>query len=89
MRKKNAAVTSGSSPPSPGITREAWTIKDFCERNGGICRATWYSMIRAGTAPRFFRVGSRVLISAEAAQAWRAEREAAQLDSGRAARGGK
>ena len=55
---------------------EPFTISEFC-RTHHICRATFYKMMRAGTGPRIMRIGRRVLITKEAVEAWRREREAA------------
>jgi len=70
--RKNAAVTSGTSPP-----RAAISIKEFC-RSYGLSRPTFYNMIKRGDGPRFFRVGCRVLISTVALADWVAAREFAQ-----------
>jgi predicted DNA-binding transcriptional regulator AlpA len=56
--------------------RKAFSIAEFC-RDHSICKATFYNWLNDGKAPRVMRVGGRVLISVEAAAAWRAEREAA------------
>jgi hypothetical protein len=41
-----------------------------------MCRATFYNMLRAAKGPRVMRVGQRTMISIEAAEEWRREREA-------------
>ena len=56
---------------------DAFSIAEFCARNGPISRALYYKLKQAGCGPREMRAGSRVLITAEAAAAWRQEREAA------------
>jgi predicted DNA-binding transcriptional regulator AlpA len=55
---------------------DAYGIASFCAAHN-ISRATFYNLLRAGEAPRLMRVGTRVLISREAAADWRHEREAA------------
>ena len=49
------------------------SIDEFCELEGA-SRGTWYNMVKGGTAPEFYFVGSRVKISLEALAKWRAER---------------
>jgi len=55
---------------------DAFTIENFCKRHS-MCRATFYNLKKRGEGPRLMRVGSRSLISVEAAAEWRREREAA------------
>ena len=45
---------------------DAYTIPEFCVRNK-ICRAYYYKLRPLGLAPDEMRVGSKVLISKEAA----------------------
>ncbi len=54
---------------------DALSISDFCRRHG-LCRATFYNLLKRGQGPATMRIGSRVLISAEAALAWRRRMEA-------------
>ena len=54
----------------------AFSIKHFCAAHG-ICVETYFRMQRAGIGPSVMKVGSRTMISVEAAAAWRREREAA------------
>jgi hypothetical protein len=56
--------------------RAAYTIDEFCAAHR-ISRRKFYELEEEGTGPRLMRVGSKVLISIEAAAAWRAERETA------------
>ncbi|MGJ5049940.1 hypothetical protein ACQR09_22975 [Bradyrhizobium oligotrophicum] len=55
---------------------DAFSIAEFCRRH---CFSSpqFYKLKLQGLAPETFRVGTRVLISREAAARWRAEREAA------------
>ena len=52
----------------------AYSIPEFCQLHG-ISRSALYKSIKAGQAPRLMRVGSRILISKEAAAEWRRARE--------------
>ena len=56
---------------------DALSISDFCRRHG-LCRATFYNLMKRDQAPATMRVGSRILISAEAAAAWRRRMESDQ-----------
>jgi excisionase family DNA binding protein len=56
------------------MEKDSFSIQEFCVRHG-ISRSAFYKAIDAGQAPRLMRVGSRVMISKEAAEAWRRERE--------------
>jgi excisionase family DNA binding protein len=54
---------------------DAFSVNDFCKRHD-ICRATFYNLLKAGRGPAVMKVGSRVLISREAAEQWRRRMEA-------------
>jgi hypothetical protein len=54
--------------------RDAFSVEEFCKRHG-ISVQLFYKL--KAEMPVTFRVGTRVLISVEAAAHWRAEREAA------------
>jgi predicted DNA-binding transcriptional regulator AlpA len=49
------------------------SVTEFCNDNG-ICRATLYALWERGEGPRKMRVGRKVLIRAEDAEAWRLAR---------------
>jgi predicted DNA-binding transcriptional regulator AlpA len=51
--------------------RKASTIDQFCADHS-ISRAMFYKLAKVGQAPRTMRVGSRQLVSEEAAAVWRA-----------------
>jgi hypothetical protein len=53
----------------------AYTIDSFCAAHH-ISKAFFHKLRGQGLGPRLTRIGSRVLITAEAAAAWRAAREA-------------
>jgi hypothetical protein len=55
---------------------DAFSVREFCERHR-ISQQLFYKLRHKGLMPHTFRVGSRTLVSREAASAWRREREAA------------
>ena len=57
---------------------DAYTIPEFCARHR-ISRPFLYKLFERGSGPRVMRVGSRVLITREAAADWRKAREAATV----------
>jgi hypothetical protein len=60
--------------PLSDVDRASFTIDEFC-RAHRIGRTTLHYLWVQGKGPRIYRIGTRVLISIEAAAAWRAERE--------------
>lgn len=52
----------------------ALSVAAFCKSHG-ITRPTFYKLAKEGRAPRFMKVGSRTLISIEAAADWRRQME--------------
>jgi predicted DNA-binding transcriptional regulator AlpA len=52
----------------------AYSIETFCAAHA-ISRSSFYLLLKDGKAPRLMRIGTRVLISREAAADWRRERE--------------
>jgi predicted DNA-binding transcriptional regulator AlpA len=58
------------------MDKDAFDIFEFCHRHA-ISRSAFYNSLKNGTGPRLMRLGSKVLISREAAEAWRREREQA------------
>ena len=61
--------------PSRQGGRAAYTISEFCEAHR-ISRATYYNLKSAGTGPREMAVGTRRIVTFEAAAEWRAVMEA-------------
>jgi excisionase family DNA binding protein len=59
----------------PNIPPLAMSVEEFCRAND-IGRDLFYALLRQGKAPATMLIGSRRLVSFEAAQAWRAQREA-------------
>ena len=62
-------------PPAPPV---AYSIDEFCAAHR-ISRAAIYNLWRDGLGPRWLHVGSRRIITVEAAQAWARAREAAAM----------
>ena len=60
--------SQNQAPGASSVTR-------FC-KDHDISRAHFYNLFRAGRAPKTFKVGSRRLISDEAAAEWRRQQEA-------------
>jgi hypothetical protein len=56
------------------MTNQAYTIDEFCQAHR-ICRAHFYNLLKNGTGPRIMKVGSRTLVSVEAATDWRLKLE--------------
>lgn len=60
----------------PGVTgRKTSTVQQFCTDHN-ISRSTFYNLINDGRGPTLMKVGSRTLISVEAAADWRRRMEA-------------
>jgi hypothetical protein len=62
-----------SDSPAP-FHADAYSINEFCARHG-ISPQLFYKLKPLGLMPVTFNVGARVLISREAAAAWRHARE--------------
>jgi hypothetical protein len=60
----------------PLADRACYSIDEFCAAHR-VSRRKFYDLLEHGLGPRLMRVGSRILISVEAAAAWRREREMA------------
>ena len=60
----------------PEASLLAMSISQFCAAHN-ILEAFYYKLKKAGQGPREMHLGSRTLITMEAAAIWRAEREAA------------
>lgn len=56
------------------MDKPAFTVAGFCADHH-ISKPFFYKLVSIGKAPRFFKVGRRTLISAEAAADWRARME--------------
>lgn len=64
-----------STITTPTTGRKASSIDEFC-RDHGISRAMFYKLLKENKAPRIMCVGTRRLISDEAAIEWRRAMEA-------------
>jgi predicted DNA-binding transcriptional regulator AlpA len=60
--------------PDPPVSRAAYSVRQFCEAFG-ISETTYFKLKSKGKGPREMRLGKRILISLEAADAWRRARE--------------
>ena len=58
------------------VPHAAYSISEFCAAHR-ISEMTFFRIKRQGQAPKTMKVGTRTLISVEAAAAWRREREIA------------
>jgi excisionase family DNA binding protein len=74
MKKPKQPQHTRARKPRPNIPALAMTVPEFCEANG-ISHDLFYALLRRGEAPATMLVGSRRLVSFEAAQAWRVARE--------------
>lgn len=63
------------SNATSGTGRKAYSVDEFC-RDHGISRASYYNLRKAGRGPQEMKIGSRTLVSEEAATAWRRRMEA-------------
>jgi predicted DNA-binding transcriptional regulator AlpA len=59
-----------------GLHRAALTVAEFCAAYR-ISRSALYQLWAQGIGPKYFKIGVKILISIEAADQWRREREAA------------
>jgi predicted DNA-binding transcriptional regulator AlpA len=56
------------------ISPAAMSVEQFCQSHG-ICRATFYALLKEGKAPKTIMAKNRRLISMEAAAEWRRNME--------------
>jgi hypothetical protein len=69
------------APPDDDDAADAYSIAQFCKRHA-ISQSFYFALQAAGQGPRTMKVGGRVLISKEAARAWRKRREGAARRKG-------
>ncbi len=81
---ERAQITSRKTTSDVVDDIDAYSITEFCRRNR-ISVQLFYKLKPQGLMPSTFRLGARVLISKEAAAAWRRERENAAQDAERVA----
>lgn len=72
-RAVRAAVAEGNRARANDDC-DAYSVEQFCARHN-ISRSTFYLLVREGQGPRTFKIGTRTLISREAAAVWRRSRE--------------
>jgi hypothetical protein len=75
-----AASAATAKPPPIRGPPLAMSIREFCAQHS-ISEDMFYKMQREGWGPTVMHVGSRTLISHEAAEKWRREREAAATEA--------
>ncbi len=64
-----------TAPAERGATpRGAFTVAQFCEAHS-FTKVLFYKLLKEGRGPRIMKVGTRTLISVEAAADWRREME--------------
>ncbi|MET3334607.1 MULTISPECIES: hypothetical protein [Bradyrhizobium] len=67
-------ITGKKHGPAEDV--DAFSVSSFCRRHG-ISPQLFYKLKPQGLMPTTFRLGTRVLISRESAERWRAERDSA------------
>ncbi|MGY4317224.1 hypothetical protein [Bradyrhizobium sp. JR3.5] len=68
------ATSRKPTKPNASIDADAYSVDEFCARHR-ISPQLFYKLKPQGLMPATFNVGTRVLISREAATAWRRARE--------------
>lgn len=82
MNTSTTAAHAQKCAPSPAAPA-VYSVKDFCAAHG-ITKVTLYKLLKEGIGPRIMKVGTRTLISLEAAAEWRRRmEEGAQVMPGR------
>lgn len=56
------------------MQHQAFSVAQFCEAHG-FTKVLFYKLLKEGRGPRIMKVGSRTLVSAEAAAEWRKSME--------------
>lgn len=69
-------MISKSIPTKPYSPQElqSFSVYEFCKAHR-ISKAMLYKLLKLGLAPKIYKVGSRTLISIEAAANWRSQME--------------
>lgn len=70
----NKSPPKQRGPPKPSSDLDAYSIAQFCQRHG-LSRGSYYNLRRKDLGPVEMHAMGRVLISKEAAEAWRRARE--------------
>jgi hypothetical protein len=76
IAKRKIRPRQGVAKAERGLEPLAYSIAEFVELHG-ISIDSYFKLARSGLGPRTMKVGARTLISVEAAEAWRREREGA------------
>jgi hypothetical protein len=74
--KTRRARPPKTAPPDADNQTDAMSITTFCQRHG-ISRSFYFLLQQQGRGPKVFELGSRTLISKEAAADWRRQQEEA------------
>lgn len=61
---------------TPEVIPETYTVETFCKSHN-ISRAFFYALRKQGKGPRVAKLGTRTIITREAASNWRAALDAA------------
>jgi hypothetical protein len=75
MGDKNNKRAAAAALQRDGIERAAFTIRQFCARNGEFSEGFYRRMRASGLGPRETRIFDRVIITIEAETEWRKQRE--------------
>ena len=75
-KEPNSSVTAKTPP----IWAAAYSIREFCVSHR-LSESMYFKLRNQGLGPDEMSVGSRRIISFEAAERWRREREAAAIDA--------
>jgi predicted DNA-binding transcriptional regulator AlpA len=75
MSIQSTGLGDTERPVAGRIERAAYSIDEFCAAHG-FSRSMFYLLQGQGLAPKTMNVGTRRLITAEAAAEWRRAREA-------------
>ena len=79
MNTSTTAAHAQQCAPAPAV----FTVKGFCAAHE-ISKVAFYDLLKKGIGPRIMKVGTRTLISLEAAAEWRRRmEEGAQVMPGR------
>jgi hypothetical protein len=73
VRRRGRLQPSRAPSSSEDVAREAFSVAEFCTAHR-ISRASYYNQRKRGEGPDELHVGSRVLITLEAAHRWRRRR---------------
>lgn len=68
--KRQQQPQQQQAPPEAAVIG-AYSIEGFCKAHGGLSESMFHKLCRKGRGPAVMKVGTRTLISAESAAAWR------------------